>query len=1079
MTRPTTQLAASIALLLTMPLAWSQAPPGFNHDDPLALGVTVERIKGDHERTLLAYANTLQAAYDLGMARVSDVETVWGDPEDFVTRLRGGGIGIPVDGTQSASIDITLTDAYTEGRTLESVTVFIGGDTGTRNLNDFDLLYSTTERPGKFTRFFTASDGGPNPPNLGHGNKSPHTELQISGFGGAIAELHTLRLLARDATDRATSFGALTFHLSPTDPKSAIGKRLARLARKGRPKEPNGSGTVTVEDSRIHTFSEGMGWNIYMHDGVPAYTEEQLDELVGLLEWSGCEWVRAPILFAEWESENDNDDPFTLSKDALHFDQPKLSAAIRIWRRLDESDIRVLLCNWKFQTGWMSPTLRENPDASWEEWAYELVDSGEEIGESYAGLIMHLEEEGLDNVRAVSIMNEPDASISKGGYGPGFWALYAGMDRALRHYGLRDHVEIIGPELCSGPASLAREIEAYGDVIPLIDVISDHNYKFGFDYELGFQPSEGARRYAEVYRLLSERLDHEPRLVQGEFSADAGGTVDELYTESLSLAEQFVQNVNVGLDGQLRWNWGRAEPSDWMDSFRPLIQGADGSTQIHGPVFFPQALLSRYIRSGWDVLRCTVDGARDEDDTQRVFTTCLRSPDGDVTLLLVNDGFEPKQLTLAFASVTQSETLSILSVTGPVPTGIAEHVPLKLEDGTGTFTMQPRSIYAVTTLPPGDLSYPDRTTGKRLDAAALYETAIISEGDRTRIHHVLSKARRGEPVTIGVIGGSITGGAAASEWVNSYGPLVTEWWQATFPDCEVKLIAAGIGGTGSIYGALRAERDLLRHQPDFVITEFGVNDAADQACMDSVEGLTRQILSGDAANLMIFMALRGDDEIYNVQATQIPVGEHYDLPMLSFRDAVAQQIDEGRITWEDVHADVVHPNDRGHRLATDLIIHALEQALAALPEEGEIDTIPPLPPPLHAGAFEHVELHWAGEWELESCEGWSVEPGDWRGKWWASSTPGSTMELKVLGSVLCIYANRAADINGVAEVSVDGKSAKTYGWFDGDVFSSGLLFRDLGRGPHTVRVGLLDETWPQGDDHTVRIYAIGSAAIGE
>ncbi len=89
------------------------------------------------------------------------------------------------------------------------------------------------------------------------------------------------------------------------------------------------------------------------------------------------------------------------------------------------------------------------------------------------------------------------------------------------------------------------------------------------------------------------------------------------------------------------------------------------------------------------------------------------------------------------------------------------------------------------------------------------------------------------------------------------------------------------------------------------------------------------------------------------------------------------------------------------------------------------------------------------------------------------------MELKVLGSVLCIYANRAADINGVAEVSVDGKSAKTYGWFDGDVFSSGLLFRDLGRGPHTVRVGLLDETWPQGDDHTVRIYAIGSAAIGE
>ena len=146
MTPHTGRISAALGLIAITPAIWGQAQPGFSHDDPLALGATVERIRGDHEKTFITHANTLQAAYDLGMVRVSDTETLWGEPEDFVSLLRIGGIGIPTDGAQSASVDVTLTDAYTEGRTLENVTVTIGGDTGTRNLYDFDLLYSTDRK---------------------------------------------------------------------------------------------------------------------------------------------------------------------------------------------------------------------------------------------------------------------------------------------------------------------------------------------------------------------------------------------------------------------------------------------------------------------------------------------------------------------------------------------------------------------------------------------------------------------------------------------------------------------------------------------------------------------------------------------------------------------------------------------------------------------------------------------------------------------------------------------------------------------------------------------------------------------
>ena len=100
----------------------------------------------------------------------------------------------------------------------------------------------------------------------------------------------------------------------------------------------------------------------------------------------------------------------------------------------------------------------------------------------------------------------------------------------------------------------------------------------------------------------------------------------------------------------------------------------------------------------------------------------------------------------------------------------------------------------------------------------------LSPGDLGRLAGVLARANRGEPITIGVIGGSITAGAFATTPQNSYAGRLLAWWQNRFPRCNISMINAGVGGTGSMYGALRAGRDLLSSLPDFVVVEFAVND---------------------------------------------------------------------------------------------------------------------------------------------------------------------------------------------------------------------------------------------------------------
>ncbi|HMY73847.1 MAG TPA: SGNH/GDSL hydrolase family protein, partial [Blastocatellia bacterium] len=108
-----------------------------------------------------------------------------------------------------------------------------------------------------------------------------------------------------------------------------------------------------------------------------------------------------------------------------------------------------------------------------------------------------------------------------------------------------------------------------------------------------------------------------------------------------------------------------------------------------------------------------------------------------------------------------------------------------------------------------------------------------------------NKLRAGKPVTVAYIGGSLTTGAGAGNPDKaSYRALVTSWLRQRFPKVEITEINAGLPTTGSLYGTMRARRDVIAQKPDLVFVEFAASDAADeeQPVKKAVEGLLRQLL---------------------------------------------------------------------------------------------------------------------------------------------------------------------------------------------------------------------------------------------
>jgi hypothetical protein len=348
----------------------------------------------------------------------------------------------------------------------------------------------------------------------------------------------------------------------------------------------------------------------------------------------------------------------------------------------------------------------------------------------------------------------------------------------------------------------------------------------------------------------------------------------------------------------------------------------------------------------------------------------------------------------------------------------------------------------------------------------------LSTGDFARLSNVFARARRGEPITIGVIGGSITVGAFATAAQNSYSGRLLAWWRENFPHCDIRLINAGLGGTGSMYGALRAQKDLLSSRPDFVVVEFAVNDNWTDG--EAFEGLVRQILAqpNTPAVLLLFMMWEKGG---NDQDMQAKVGAHYRLPMVSFRDALWPEMAAGRLKWSDYIVDNVHPTDAGHAAAARFVTTMCDTALNSA-SAGKPGALSPLPPPLHTDAFQHIDWRDAAALDPIKNDGWRRADDDKKNPTWDGSGISSRIAFDWSGSgVVAVFTTPPDDLRCV-QFCIDGAAFQTLATLEQPKRQLFVLAQNLSPGRHSVELRFSSNEAAGSATGPVRL--LGLASIG-
>ena len=206
---------------------------------------------------------------------------------------------------------------------------------------------------------------------------------------------------------------------------------------------------------------------------------------------------------------------------------------------------------------------------------------------------------------------------------------------------------------------------------------------------------------------------------------------------------------------------------------------------------------------------------------------------------------------------------------------------------------------------------------------AMYERAVVSEGNKARLAKAMKKAANGEDITVGVIGGSITQGSSAADHNNCYAELFHKYWVEKFPQSNVNFVNAGIGGTNSYLGVHRVDTQLLDSKPDAVIVEFSVNDTDKLMNKYSYDSLVRKILNNDGDPAVILLFTTQEDGT-SLQDIHKEIGLAYDLPMLSYREVVYPEVAAGTLDWKSISPDNIHPNDAGHGLIGQLLSRYLD-----------------------------------------------------------------------------------------------------------------------------------------------------------
>ena len=365
--------------------------------------------------------------------------------------------------------------------------------------------------------------------------------------------------------------------------------------------------------------------------------------------------------------------------------------------------------------------------------------------------------------------------------------------------------------------------------------------------------------------------------------------------------------------------------------------------------------------------------------------------------------------------------------------------------------------------------------------------SVKSTGNNYRLKKVIEKARNGEEVYIGALGGSVTEGAGATLKEQGYAYQFAKAFAETYgagDGSHIHFVNAGLGGTPSSLGVIRYDEDVeaeLGCQVDLLLIEYAVNDYMEVTGGRAYEALIYDALSqdNDAAVMLIFASSKS---LWNVQDVFIPIGKHYDLPMVSIRNAVDIPITFGYLTDKQFFTDEYHPTTYGHTIMKDCIM----KLLADIDAE-ELEEKNPIPDaPCKSWAFADMKMITRktedisikeGSFTLTDKEvqsiGWD-NSNSFPDNWKRDSSAGNesfVMEL-TCKNLLMNCKNSGNSAFGTAEVYVDGKLVQTIdgrtdgGWNNSNVV---MIIDEEKAAKHKVEIRMAEGQ----EDKAFTILAMG------
>ena len=339
--------------------------------------------------------------------------------------------------------------------------------------------------------------------------------------------------------------------------------------------------------------------------------------------------------------------------------------------------------------------------------------------------------------------------------------------------------------------------------------------------------------------------------------------------------------------------------------------------------------------------------------------------------------------------------------------------------------------------------------------------AVVNPGNTARLADPMKRAQAGEKITIGTIGGSITQGTAASTTDERYANRALQWWAKAFPKAQLDFVNAGIGATDSYIGVHRVDADLLSKKPDVVIVEFSVNDTDAALNLQTYDSLVRKILQAENHPAVILLFTTQEDGT-SLQDTHMQIGSAYNLPMISYKNAVLPEIEAGKFTWKDISPDNIHPNSVGHGIIGELLWSYFNSVYAKLDQINTSDltfTATPVTKDLYAKGqlLDSKTLTPKTMQGFEQAELSNQFPNDWTTK------EGGELTFEVTGSNIGVLYYKTVDgKSGQYCVYVDDRLIQvldgdfTGGW--GNYAQAQQVYTSDTPSTHTVTIKQLEGT---------------------